>query len=247
MSQPLNQIIALVSGRKKEAEKAITDLHQKTQKAALFGGVARTYAPRDAEDIEVLPPESQEIQLRTKEVLGLLDKVMSNIYDLILTQDAGNTQASSDIVVDGNVLVENVPVTTLLYLEKQLEDLNKFYATLPVLDPAKQWNWVAGDNCFKNVSKKHRTRRTKRPLVLYNATKEHPAQVQLVEEDAIVGDWTTVEMSGAVEASTKTKLLERVRKLKDAVVVAREKANQTPVIPKSIGKQLFSYLHDALN
>lgn len=246
MAQPLNQIIALVTGRKKEAERALTDLHQKTQKTALFNGLARTYQPRDADDTETLPPESQSIQLQTPDVLKSLATIMSNIYDLILTQDVGNTVARADVVVDGLTILADVPVTTLLYLEKQLEDLKKFYDTIPTIDIAKTWTWDDGNNCYRTVSTKHRTKRKKVPLVLYQATKEHPAQVQVIEEDAIVGDWTTVETSGALSPAEKALLLGRVKLLKDAVVVARERANQTPVEPKQMGRAIFEFIQGDL-
>lgn len=243
----LCEIIALTTGRKTEALKKITELHQLTQKPALFSGTHKTYQPRDEKDTETLPEERQEIQLRVPEVIAQAEKTMSNLYDLIVTQDTGNQSAVSDIVLaDGTAVVKNVPVTSLLYLEKQLDDLKKFYATLPTLDPAKPWQRDDANRCHRATTVKTRTKRNKIPIVLYDATDKHPAQTQLVEEDKIVGDYTSVELSGAITAAQKTKLLERVAALRDAVVLARERANQTPVEQRKAGEAIFKYLHSSL-
>jgi type III secretory pathway component EscV len=240
----LCECIALTTGRKTDAQKKLTDLHQLTQKAGLFTGQHKTYQPRDENDRETLPEERQEIQLRVSDVVRQAEGTLGNLYDLIVTQDSGNQSAKSDIVLaDGRVVLKDVPVTSLLYLEKQLEDLKKFYATLPTLDPAKSWVKDSDNRCHRSVTTKTRTKRNKIPVVLYHATTEHPAQTQLVEEDKIVGDYMTVEFSGAITPNEKATLLERVAALKDAVVLARERANQTVIDQKRAGDTLFKYLH----
>lgn len=242
----LCEIIALTTARKPEATRRLTDLHQQTQKAGLFSGLHKTYQPRDAADMETLPEERTEIQLRVADVVRDMEKVMTNLYDLVVTQDVGNQQAFSDLVVNGKVLVAKVPVTTLLWLEKQLDDLKKFYSTLPVLDPAKSWRRDEGNRCYRTETVKTRTKRTKLPIVLYAATEHHPAQTQLIEEDKIVGDYTTVEFSGAITPHQRQTLLERLSLLKDAVVLARERANQTTVDQEKVGAKLFQYIHEGV-
>lgn len=243
----LCEIIALTTSRKPEAQRKLTDLHQLTQKPPLFGGLHKTYQPRDENDHETLPEERQQIQLRVAEVLKQAETALGNLYDLVVTQDAGNQKATADIVTaDGRTVAKDVPVTTLLFLEKQLEDLKKFYATLPTLDPAKPWRADDGNSCYRTEVTKTRTKRIKMPIVLYAATDKHPAQTQLVEEDKIVGDYTTVEFSGAVPVAVRQALLDRIATLKDAVVVAREKANQTPVEQRKLGESLFKFLHNGV-
>jgi hypothetical protein len=243
----LCEIIALVTGRKTESQKKLTDLHQLTQKVALFSGAHKTYHPRDEKDTEVLPDERVEIQLRVGDVVHEATKTLTNLYDLVVTQDTGNTKAFSDVVLsDGTAILKDVPVTSLLYLEKQLEDLKKFYGTLPILDAAKQWTKDEANRFHRSETTKTRTKRNKIPIVLYPATEQHPAQTQLIEEEKIVGDYRTVEMSGAITASQKALLLERTSALKDAVVLAREKANQTTVEQRKAGDFIFKYLHGGI-
>ena len=45
----LNQVIAVVSGKKKLANEAITSAYHTIQKETLFEGISRTYTPRDEE------------------------------------------------------------------------------------------------------------------------------------------------------------------------------------------------------
>ncbi len=65
----LNQINALVSARKNEAEKHVTELYKLVQKDALFVGRERTYRPLDEVNGQKLPPESQRVQQRADDLV----------------------------------------------------------------------------------------------------------------------------------------------------------------------------------
>ncbi len=242
----LCEIIAIVSGRKTEAQKQLTDLHRVTSKAELFNGLNRVYKPRDAEDTETLPAETKTIQVRSQDAFNGLEKTMSNVYDLILTQDTGNTKARADVVVDGFLILKDVPVTSLLYFEKQLEDLKKFYASIPVLDPSVNWHKDSTTGVYKTTSTTHRAKRKKVAFKMADATDKHPAQVQIIEEESVVGDWLKTDTSAALSLADKTALMDRIVALKEAVVLAREKANSTDVENRKAGEALFSYLHKGL-
>jgi hypothetical protein len=243
----LHEIVALVTGRKTEAQKKLTELHRVTEKPDLFKGMTRVYRPDQDDDTEMLPPEGKLVQTNSTDVLLDLENTLVNVYDLVATQDAGNTTAKADVVTtDGVTILTQVPVTTLLYLEKQLDDLKKFYATMPVLDPALEWTRDENANIFKSVSVTNRAKRKKVPLELSKATDKHPAQVQLIEEEFNVGKWTKTEMSSALTAKQKKALLERVAKLKEAVVIAREKANENETKSVKAGEVIFKFLHAGL-
>jgi hypothetical protein len=42
----LNQVIAIVAGRKADVAKGVTELYHAIQKEGLFDGISRTYKPR---------------------------------------------------------------------------------------------------------------------------------------------------------------------------------------------------------
>jgi len=238
----LCQIIAIVNGRKSAAQKEITRLHHACQKEGVMAGISRVYRPRD-EDGESLPPEAKRIQGSARKMLDDAAKVWTDVMDVVLTQDAANRQAGADIVVGGETIAADVPVTNLLYLEKQLTDIQTFIDKIPTLDPAAEWEYDANIGCYRTEPiEQVRTKKIQKPIVLYEATKEHPAQVQLATEDVPVGTWSTTFFSGAIPADEKMAMLDRVRGLQEAVKKAREAANSIEVADAEIGKSLFAYI-----
>lgn len=242
MTAKLNQIIALQVGKKTTAKEALTSIYHQMQKPELMTGISRTYKPRD-EDGEQLPPESKRVQVNA---MGLIKQVAPKVIDMLdvtATQDAANTIAKANVVVDGKVVLPDVPVTTLLFLEKQLMDLHTLIEKLPVLDPSEQWTYNDSQDCWaSDPSSTIRSKKVPRPFVKYEATEHHPAQVDVVNEDVSVGTWTTVKYSGAVQASERNEMFERVRELQDAVKVAREEANSIVIKSVKIGEQLLKFV-----
>src|SRR5262249_32467812 len=152
-------------------------------------------------------------------------------------------QARADVVVEGRRLLEGVPVTHLLFLEKQLVDLRTFVEALPTLDAAEEWEYKAEfDSYASKPSRTNRTKKVPKNHIKYEATKEHPAQVEMYMEDVWVGTWTTVKFSGATPAAAKNAMLERVGKLLDAVKVAREEANNHDVHGVKVGGTVLGYI-----
>ncbi|MBL7494303.1 hypothetical protein I6A60_09980 [Frankia sp. AgB1.9] len=238
----LNQIIAIEKGVKARAGREVTDLQSSTQKDALLAGISRTYQPRD-EDGDQLPAEGTKVQVRVEEVLAQLSSVLVRLLDVVATKDIANCTAKADVVVDGVPLLRDVPVSYLLFLEKQLTDLQAFLAKLPVLDPAEDWSWDAAAGVYRTpTTRTVRSRKVPKVLVKYEATEHHPAQTEVFTVDEPVGDWATVKFSGALPAERRTQLLDRVVRLAEAVKVARESANLFDVTDQTVGRPVFDYL-----
>lgn len=238
----LNQIIAVVNGEKQRAQKALTEAHRKVQKDVLISGISRSYRPKDEEG-EKLPSESKLVNYTVKDSLTDLERCLTRLWDLVLTQDHANTQTLGKIIVDGVIVVGGVPVTHLLFIEKQLVDIKTFIEKLPTLATDEVWKFSDEANAYSTDV--HKTLRTKKVLknhVKARATKEHPEQVDVYTEDVAVGEWDTVKFSGAIPEREKQQLLERVHKLQDAVKQAREDANAFEITNRVIGKQMFDYL-----
>ena len=238
----LNQIIAIQSGLKTQVKESLTKAYHQIQKADLLGGISRRYQPKD-ETGETLPPESKAVQVKANEVIQQVSAELKNLFDIVATQDTANCEAKADIQINGTVLASRVPVTYLLFLEKQLIDLRAFIEKLPVLDPGERWQFDDGQDCF--ASEPFQTTRTKKVPknhIKYEATKEHPAQVEMYHEDVTVGTWTTVKFSGAIPAHDRNEMLARVRELSDAVKSAREDANGMTVNNVKIGGVLLDYV-----
>lgn len=238
----LNQIIAVLKGSKARTNREISDTYKLLQKPDLFKGLSKTYAALDEEGVQ-LPAEGTLVQLKANDILNATATTLSSFFDLAYTQEFANTQARADIVIDGKPLLRDVPVTYLLFLEKQLNDLATFIGKFPTLDPSEAWEYDANAGYFKTAENRTKsTKKVRRAFVLYEATKEHPAKVDSYDEDVIVGFWTTVKFSGALPADRLATLLGRVEQLQDAVKFAREQANSAVVADMHVAKPVFDYL-----
>lgn len=238
----LHQINALVTGAKPRAQRTLTDAHQILQKAPVLSGISRTYLPRDDEG-ERLPPESTRVQVVAAKTIADMASELGRLFDLQLTQDFGNTQARADVVVDGQTVLSDVPVTYLLWLDKHLTDLRTFVDKLPTLDPSETWTWDEARACWASAPVETvRSKKVPRNHVLAEATEKHPAQVQVFNEDVPVGNWTTVKLSGALPPAQIREYRNRVAKLQDAVKVAREQANSVEVADRPAGAAILGYL-----
>lgn len=238
----LNQIIAITAGKKTQAHKTITEIYQNLQKTGQLEGISRTYKPKDDEG-EQLPSEKKQVQMKVADAIRGAVAALTELFDVVATQDFANCQARANVVVDNVTVLKDVPVTTLLFLEKQLVDIHTFVDKLPTLDPGETWSYNPDVDHY--ASESYQTTKTKKVLknhVKAEATKEHPAQVETYHEDVIVGYWTTVKFSGAIPAKERNTLLDRVRKLQEAVKCAREEANNMDVESKRIADAVLNYL-----
>jgi hypothetical protein len=238
----LNQIIAVEKGIKSKSYAELTEAHHNVQKQALLSGLSRVYQPKDEEG-EQLPPESTRVQLKAEEVLRQTTANLTRLFDVTATKDWANCVAKADVVVDGTAVVRDVPVSYLLFLEKQLSDLSTFVKKLPILDAAETWTHDPSTDTWKTEPVRTlRTKKVPRNHVKAEATEKHPAQVEVYHEDVAIGTWTTTKFSGALPAQRVNELLERVEKLSQAVKFAREEANTYEVADQRVGDAVFGYL-----
>ena len=238
----LNQIIAVEKGIKSQSFQELTEAHHALQKPTLLAGISRTYRPKDEEG-EQFPPEATRVQVRAEEIIRETSTVLTKLFDVTATKDWANCRAKADVVVDGNVLLAQVPATYLLFLEKQLVDLHTFIRKLPVLDPSETWSFDASADCYATEpTQTVKTKKIPRNHVKAEATDKHPAQVEVYYEDVPVGYWRTIKFSGSLPNKRVNELLERVETLQQAVKFAREEANNIEVDEQKIGEKLFRYL-----
>lgn len=242
MGTRLNQLIAVSKDKKSFAKKVETKVYHTFDKTALFNGLERTYTPKD-DNGDKLPAESKTVQVRVDAEISAVQSSLVEMLDTVTSLDKANCEAFANVVVDGNTVLSEVPVTSLLFLEKQLTDFAAFVSKIPVLDPAYVWNWDANANLYRtDAIEKSRTAKVEEALVLFPATVEHPAQCKTITKDVNVGTWKEIALSSAWPATKRSVLAEKVRKLQEAVVKAREEANSMLVSEVSVGKKIFDYL-----
>lgn len=240
----LNQVIAIANGQKSRKEKILSKVYHTLEKADLFQGLAKRYTPKDEEG-DRFPNEDKQIQTSVFECIKEAREVCEDMYNICATQDVANCNAKADVVVDGKVILNQVPVTHLLFLEKQLTDLHTFVNALPVLDPAENWTWK--EDSMQYVSDSKDTFKTKKVMknhVKAEATDKHPAQVEVYTEDIVIGTWATTKFSGCIAKQDKEKMLEKIRALDKAIKVAREEANSIEVTQEDFGTKLLDFVFE---
>lgn len=244
-----HQLLALANGAKQINKEQITAAYQQLKKRTLFDGMNRVYQPKDEEG-DTLPPESNKIQQSVPEVVRIFRDAEERLISLTASINATNVKAKGNIPnpYSDSLLGHDVPVTTLIFLEKELINWRTFITSLPTLDPSVRWHYEETTECY--VSEEVSTTRTKKvptSFVKYEATREHPAQVEVFHEDHIVGTWTKTDRSAAIPASEKTAMLQRVNALIDTVKVAREEANSIEVVQDNeLARELLDYVFEGV-
>jgi len=238
----LSQVIAVEKQTKQKFNREGGDLHKLNQKAELFNGLQKVYEKKD-EDGEDLPGEQKLVQQNAADNLAAYADLWRELLDTVATKDWGNADAYADLIVGDEVIVERAPVTYLLWLEKQLDDIKTVIAALPTLDPSEKWTY--DPNIRQHATAPVKTARqkvVKRPLVKAAATEKHAAQVDLVDEQVITGYWSLTKFSGAMTAEEKRRYLDRAEQLRKAVKFAREEANSGRVERRQVADKIVGWL-----
>lgn len=239
----LNQVIAIVKGKKSQSQEIVTKLYQTLEKKSeLFSGISRIYRPKN-EDGDKRPPEKKIVQQTVPNILETIKESYADMINMVATLDIGNCIAKADVVIDGKVILKDVPATHLICLEKQVGDISTFISKLPILDIAEEWKWNSSVGYYTSEPRETTSSaKVVKFITAYEATEHHPAQIKESTMDEIVGYWTTTLMSGNIKADDKKELLNKIRKFSDAVKIAREEANSVDVKESNFGTLITEYL-----
>ncbi len=242
-NRKLNQVVAIEKGTKARVGAAVTAQLRLSEKPSLFSGHSKRYVPLNDAG-ERYPDDNQRVQASAAGVLKECAKQYTELFDVTASKESANCSARADVIVDGQVLVKQAPVTLLLFLEKRMTDVRSVLTALPTLDEG--FDWVLDENTgsyrTRDAQVTHRTKKVTKVLTLAQATDKHPAQAQTYTEDEVVGHWSTVLQSGALPVPRKAELLDRVERVLRAVKFAREEANSIEAPELRLGDAVFGYL-----
>ena len=240
--QRLNQVLAVEKGEKGRAESHLKIGYRNCQKPEFFDGFSKSYAPFVADDIDH-PTEAKNVQLRAMDVLGETKTTLASLFDVTLTKDMANCTAKANVVVDGEIILENIPAVNLLFIEKQLLKVQAIFMAVPTLDQAVKWNFDEPTQLHRSEEVKTlRTKKVQKALQLLPQTEHQQGMAEMIVEDVQVGTYTQVRLSGALPVATKKAMVERLDKLVKAVKQAREQANMVEAPQQHAGAKLFTYL-----
>lgn len=226
----LNQIVAVEKTCKGAAHAEETEFYQRLGKRELFQGMVKSYKPNEDAG-EQLPTETKKVQYTVEDGLKQIQPTIKRLFSVVFEKESANQSAKADIVVDGVVILKDAPVTYLLFLQKQLENLRNIVGKLPTLSADADWSHDDVGGLWRSAPHSGaRTKKVNRALVLVAATDKHPAQVQMTTEDVQVGFYTTVHYSGEASPKWVKETLGKISQLSQAVQYARESANSIQVV-----------------
>ncbi len=249
----LHEILSVEQDLKGNSEKARNQLIEMFRsKQSHFTGMRRTFRPF-AVDEEKGESSGERVEAQTQLVTTVPEEIetafgdIGKAIDLGFQIDEANTKAKADITVNDEIIAKDVPATFLLQLEKRLREIRAVYKEIPTFDPVRVWSIDPG------ADKKHvlraepvttiRKQKTRKYKVMVEPTKEHPAQVDIMEVDEPVGEIKSYDWTGMLSQGQKTALIEQIDVLIEAVKRARSRANETEAdVEKKISKQIFSFL-----
>lgn len=236
--QKLYELIAVEGELKTWAMASIAKLKELFNNPQVFEGQQRTYTAL-YEDGQQLPNEDKITQEDVQSLLSELNIKYFAWVDTAIRKEQSNTNTQAEV----KSLGINLCVPALLNLESKLLEIRALYKLIPTNDPKINWEWDKQLDCFKSKPVKSiRLSKMVEPLVKYEATKEHPAQVELVSLDKPVGEWETVRHSTMIQSARKQEILERINVLIAEVKQARQRANSIEVSQEKISKYIIAYI-----
>lgn len=220
--------------------------------AHFFDGHSKSLAMLDENPankaVEDQAREEKPVTTTVHETLEYALDIFARAEDLQYQKNATNRRAVGTVMWRGAPLLVDMPVDELLGLEARLAKIRQLYAAVPTLDATKHWDLAQNIGSFIwEIVYPEETTKTEKQVVavtLKEATKEHPAQVQALGKDIVVGKFTTIKRSGAATALQKAEAIKRVDELLVEIKQARMRANETETENGKIASALVALLID---
>jgi hypothetical protein len=236
MTAKLHEVLAAEDTVTQAAQKMLAETNEKFNKhTEFFTGSTRTLqrltqSPED-EAIEKSNRRGKNLPTTVPQTVQYAFQYVGKMLDLKLRKHSTNQLARANIMLDGKMLLADVPVDFLLDLEKMIPQWRDMFAKMPTLDPSKEWVeqqkhvWKTKDAVVSA-----QTEKVTHPVVLAPATDKHPAQVKESSKDVVVGVFSDLTFSGAATSQQKADVMALCDKLYVAVKEARMRANSTEVV-----------------
>lgn len=178
--------------------------------------------------------------------LNYLGCILGDYWDVMYQKEATNQEAKADIIIDGQLLMEKVPVTFLLCMENRLKDLRPVLEAIPTLAPGIIWKedtnyqlpYVYRTPEMFDVKTKEDTEYRH----VFEPTDKQPGQFVPVKTQFNIGRYTTIDWSGLISPAEKARLLEHFDKVLMSVKQARQRANNIDAVTDKVGDILVGAL-----
>jgi hypothetical protein len=249
MTAKLHELLAVETDLEGAYQKIIKETIQTfTKRTDHFNGFTRTLEIFQRKEGEPeSPAEHKAMDTTVYDKLMYQKDHIIRYMNAVLQKEATNQTAKADLVITGLTIAKDVPVTFLLALERFVTRIRETYSTIPTLPPGIDYDPAPdeGPNIYKRKypKKEYKTEKRIVPQILYKATKEHPAQVDKINETFNVGMYTRQELCSMMTPAAKSVLLARIDVMLRCIKIARQKANRAEVINREMGDSIFDYIH----
>ena len=254
MAGKLFEVLAVEGDSQGRAAKLVTETKTVfSNKENLFKGHIRTLKlfNRNTENIteiealELKDTTQVKVESTVPESLNYMACVLGDYWDVMYQKEATNQVAKSDIVLDGQVLLKDVPVTFLLCMENRMKDIRPVLEAIPTLSPGVDWKLDSayGNYIYKApVTNDVKTKEDIDYRIVVQPTDKHPAQVVQTKQQFNIGQYARTEWSGLISSAEKAVLLDRFDKLARAIKEARQRANDVEAVTTKVADKMLTAL-----
>lgn len=242
----LAKIIGVEQGVRPVTEQYWRMVRDAIAKEQLLVGYRQTYEAEEGHLPQ--PPKEGRIQVNVENELAEAREKLSRWFDVTATKDWGNAGeggARADVVIDGTVLLSNVPAPFLLFLNARLEELHTALRKMPTQGLSEDWERSTEPGIWRTPQdRRASTAKVTSWEQIVAPTDHHPADVREVSKDVISGWWTTVKFTSAPTREWQTQILARISQLREAVQAAIYDANRVEVRDVHVGSRVFGWIFD---
>lgn len=200
--------------------------------------------------IEAQAREEKPVTTTVYDTLEYALDIFAKAEDLQFQKNKTNQKATGTVMWDGKPLLIDMPIDELLGLEARLTKMRQLFIEIPTLDATKHWEPATdiGNHVWqlKHAESTTKTEKVTVPVIMKDATKEHPAQVAAVNKDVVIGTFKTMKRSGAATALQKAEAMKRIDDLLVEIKQARMRANATEVENGHVAKKIVDLLLEPL-
>jgi len=135
----LHELLAVETNLESQANKVMAELANTFEKKRHLFGEKRITFTASAEGAQPITEEQSDIQSTVAKEVEWVTGILAKALDLGHQIDMANTLALADVVTeDGVTVLQSVPATSLLQLEKRIKGVHDLVVAIPTLD--QEWS-----------------------------------------------------------------------------------------------------------
>jgi len=246
----LHQLFPVESDLQGKAQRLIAEAMTTFGKPERFDGYVKSLKMFEDQRCQEESTETQAITTTVSEKLHYVFDTLVPYWNAFAKKERTNQEARANVELnDGTVLLNDVPATALLGLERRLKDIRIMCERIPTLLPGSKWSrsqdeegvWICDDD-----ETRLKTEKDVKFKSVAVSTVQHPEQVEKWTADIPVGTYRTSRTTARLSPGDKSKLLGRIDEILLAVKKARTVANSVPIEDIAIGDKIRKYILDPL-